>query len=137
MLVVGVGLRRRSPALSDVRFGAHHGLKSDIAPSPKSAKEPTSATNIRRLTTLFPLSRHSSQLLQSEHAGSRRSTVRATFLRPVRSRCHRPIDYRPSFRLIERPHGKDAVAQLFRNLIHFIVGLIAFTHKNRKPHPIR
>src|SRR5450432_621460 len=62
------------------------------------SQEPTSATNIRRLTTLFPLSRHNSQLLQSEHAGSRRSTARATFLRPVRPRCHRPIGYRPSFR---------------------------------------
>jgi len=38
---------------------------------------------------------------------------------------------------IERPHCKDAAAQLFRNLIHLVVGLIAFTHKDGKPHPIR
>src|ERR1700694_2408907 len=31
-------LNRPGVALADVRFGAHSGLKSDIAPSPKSAK---------------------------------------------------------------------------------------------------
>jgi hypothetical protein len=29
--------------LADVRFGAHYGLKSDIAPGPKSAQYATSA----------------------------------------------------------------------------------------------
>jgi hypothetical protein len=87
--------------------------------------------------TLFPLSRHNSRLPQNEYEGSRRAAARATLPGLVRSRSHRQSIVDHHCLGIEGPHCKNAVAQLFRDLIHLVVGLVAFAHKDRKPHPIR
>src|ERR1700723_850806 len=45
-----------SACSADVRLGAHHGLRSDIAPCPKSANERHAAWQLRRPICMEPAS---------------------------------------------------------------------------------